>query len=969
MVSFLKKNLYPLFLVFISIILFFTNYKAGAYLIGWDNLFPEFNFKLNFIRDFFAVWQQYRSLGALDNFAQASNLIHDSYRLLLSFFLPKSLIRWVFIFLMHLTGGLGIYFLVKKILKKNYAAFIGALFYQFNLGTVQQFFLPFEAFVIHFAFLPWLFLTALNFFENKNKKSFILLFIISIIALPQVFIPTLFAVYFSGIFLFFLTKTALDRFKRTDIKKFFLLLGVILITNSFWILPAGYSLLTYSKIVANAKNYQMASNDIFYRNKKYGDFKSMALIKGVVLGFQATDYKTNSGQYMMWPWLNHINSLYFLIPAWIFFILALIGFYKSLFDKKLLPFVAVFVFAFFMMGTDIPVINWLVDFLRQSSSLFAIIFRFTFTKFSILYVFSYSVLLATGLNFVLEKTKKSLFVFFCFLLLIIYAFPSFQGHFFYENLAVKVPKDYFQLFDFFRNQNQNERVAVLPIPWYWAWLQPKWGTINSGFTWYGIAQSTTDLAFTPWGKQNENFYWEFDQAIFSKNPQLLEKVLDKYDVNWIYLDKNILNEPGRKVTYEIYEELLNNTNTINLVNQTGRINIYRRELKKSLESFIGIKTDLLSIGPQFQYDNYDQAYLDYGDYFSGKENEIYYPFRSLFSGKNPQDVEYKVEENDRFLYFKSRLPDGVKNWPLLAQETFQEEFSITDQGLKTRKYIPKISIENGFLTVKIDKNQTQIYTNKTDGEFLNQTNDACEKGKTGVAQLEKTGDYNFKLTSIDSNNCIKINLPNLSQRFGYLINIETVSNEKRGLLINLTNNTTDKQDLETYTDSDGNYHNYYLVSSPRGFYDLGYSIYFNNISEGREKIVNNLGGINIYQIPYFFLKDIRMVKNNQIKISGETEIFPEIVQKNFAFYQVKMNITGSNSILYLSQSYNPGWIAFSDGKLLDHVIVNNWANGWKLNDQTNEVTIIFWPQYLEFIGFVLLAAAGLRILLIKEKHE
>lgn len=65
------------------------------------------------------------------------------------------------------------------------------------------------------------------------------------------------------------------------------------------------------------------------------------------------------------------------------------------------------------------------------------------------------------------------------------------------------------------------------------------------------------------------------------------------------------------------------------------------------------------------------------------------------------------------------------------------------------------------------------------------------------------------------------------------------------------------------------------------------------------------------------------------------------------------------------------------------------ANGWALNsdqwlvasDQNNTdynqlttnhqplVTIIFWPQYLEFLGFILLAIAFFTILKIKDKHE
>ena len=92
---------------------------------------------------------------------------------------------------------------------------------------------------------------------------------------------------------------------------------------------------------------------------------------------------------------------------------------------------------------------------------------------------------------------------------------------------------------------------------------------------------------------------------------------------------------------------------------------------------------------------------------------------------------------------------------------------------------------------------------------------------------------------------------------------------------------------------------------------------------------------------------------------------------NYSTYKVVINnetMKQSNNLI-LYQSYDSGWIAFANGKHLDHVLVNNWANGWKIDDQTNNITIIFWPQYLEFLGFALLVIAFLRILLIKDKHE
>ena len=101
----------------------------------------------------------------------------------------------------------------------------------------------------------------------------------------------------------------------------------------------------------------------------------------------------------------------------------------------------------------------------------------------------------------------------------------------------------------------------------------------------------------------------------------------------------------------------------------------------------------------------------------------------------------------------------------------------------------------------------------------------------------------------------------------------------------------------------------------------------------------------------------------------------EVQRINYFTYKVVLSneiIKQSNNLI-LFQSYSPGWIAFTNGKFLDHVLINSWANGWKINSeamkQSSNVLLIFWPQYLEFVGFILLVTVFLRILLIKEKHD
>jgi hypothetical protein len=96
------------------------------------------------------------------------------------------------------------------------------------------------------------------------------------------------------------------------------------------------------------------------------------------------------------------------------------------------------------------------------------------------------------------------------------------------------------------------------------------------------------------------------------------------------------------------------------------------------------------------------------------------------------------------------------------------------------------------------------------------------------------------------------------------------------------------------------------------------------------------------------------------------------------------NKTGS--LITYDQSFNKDWKAYEvsnifekifpiiGGKELNHhVLVDNWANGWIIDNQsldTSHIVFVFWPQYFEYVGFgfilVLLGYFGYKY--IVKKH-
>ncbi len=148
----------PAFLVLITLFIAWRNYTPGTLLSGWDTLHPEFNFGLYLKRVFWGVWQEHQGIGAVASQAHAAELTRIPILFLLSLILPLSSVRYGFFFLTLIAGTLGTYFFLKYNIQGKTASFLGALFYFLNLATVQQYYVPFEMFALHFATLPWLFL-------------------------------------------------------------------------------------------------------------------------------------------------------------------------------------------------------------------------------------------------------------------------------------------------------------------------------------------------------------------------------------------------------------------------------------------------------------------------------------------------------------------------------------------------------------------------------------------------------------------------------------------------------------------------------------------------------------------------------------------------------------------------------------------------------------------------------------------
>lgn len=980
------KNWYGvILLVLVEGILFFTNYIPGTYLVGWDNVYPELNFAANFQRNIFSIWQEYRGLGLLDGMAHAANLPHTLILYMLSFILPQSILRYGFIFALHLLGGIGMYILLRKLLKTgvsnigpthlNVFALFGALFYQLNLVTVQMFYAPLEVFSFHFAFLPWLVYSIINFVEKGKRRQLISFCLFSILSLPQAFVPSVFIVYALSAIVLLLFYVLYSKDRRSSLKRCLLVLMTSVLINSYWGLPYVYSAVNVSKTIVNSKINQMATENIYLRNKSYGGFMKVALLQGFSLDY--VDFQpTGENDYMMAFWRNHIRKPAVFVIALTFLTVCFFGIISAIRKRssQFYPFVFLFVLSFIMLGNDIPILSLIPQFLQKTIPFFYDVFRFSFTKFSILYVFCYTILLIYGFSLFISQisnNKRIQFFIICtiFFSLLTYSYPLFKGNFIYPNLKVEIPQEYFDMIDYFKSQDKQARVATFPQPSYWGWTYYNWGVRGSGFIWYGMPQPTLDGAFYPWSSQNENYYWEATQAIYSGNLESFRKVLEKYQIHWLVVDHNIISPFSPRAVYlEKLEELISRTNSIVLSATFGKVRVYQVNSDDNINNFVFLTGRLPHIGPLSNWNNIDTAYDENGMYVSdnnpsGITDDYYYPFRSLFTGRKQEELEFKVEDLGEYLSFVSRIPKELVGSKLTIPNIDLDEVSEIDENdlsQSTGKY-PQVYLDHEMIYLDfasaasatadgqlnkevqlpyITTGEFEVKAPKINGYYSydsNQNSDIfslspknCDTFNKGVythQEILEADKRMLRLTSVGSSNCLDIDLPSLTQKIGYLIRVESRNIEGKSLLISVTNKNSQRADLETYLPKSKISNTSYLIIPPMEKYGMGYSLHIDNISIGREKTVNDLGRITVNPIPYKFLTSLKIVRDNSnIQSTTDNSQLISVSHPNPSFYQIQLRLSDSSTpeeslsqsdtYLVLSQSFDKGWKAYE--------ITNDW---------------------------------------------
>jgi hypothetical protein len=865
------KYKYQFLLAIVVFILFLVNYRSGTHLTGWDNLQTELNPGLAVKRAFFSVWEEYQSFGLTAGMAHAADLPRAVFLWIMSFVIPQNMIRYFYHFLMLLLGGLGMFKVIvgldprlhgddnnnetKKQSNNEVFAFFGALFYMLNLGTVQIFYLPYEAFSTFFAFLPWgiwIFSKIIN-NESNNWKLF---FLINLLGASAFYTQQLFIIYLMVLGCFALIKIK-------NLKRILLAFFLIIIINSFWLLPQFYFLKTNGQVVTEAKNNQLSTESVYFQNYEKGIINNFLRLEGFYF-----DLKGRDNTYLFAPWKDHFGGIAGVLP-YVFGLIGLIGLIGQVGKNENTGYILIFLLCAIGLLLATPPFSWINELIRQIPIVNQI-FRSPFTKFIIPFSLVYSYFIVIGIKTISDKLKSShLFLGICFLVILLYSFPAFQGYFFSPEMKVKIPEDYHSIINYFKSEGKNSRIALLPDYTFWGWFFNKWGYNGSGFLWYGIEQPIVSRTFDVWSKASESYFWESKTAFESEDINKLTGVFDKYNIDYLLLDKSLIPVVSsyKALQYDRVNELLTKSPNVTPIFYGENIYLYKINHEYISKNFVSLSSTLAGIGPKVDVTNDDQAFFENGFYSYDRniKPDIFYPFLSLTNQVASLDKNWQITEDNNYFYLKTPINIDINNFELSLNNTYEETILIDNKPIKISLKIEP-TIQNNVLVIKIEKKIIKNYSINSD----------------------QPPDFGF--TDLT-----------LSQDLGYLLRIKSINNFGLPLFFYIIDETKKQSYLE---DRLNNQINYFIIQ-PRYKYGLGYTFAFQNKSFKNLTASNNLEELSLYLFPHKALKEMKFVRKDYRQQKVDFSNSFEAKRINYFTYKVVLSneaMKQSNNIT-LFQSY------------------------------------------------------------------
>ena len=320
------------------------------------------------------------------------------------------------------------------------------------------------------------------------------------------------------------------------------------------------------------------------------------------------------------------------------------------------------------------------------------------------------------------------------------------------------------------------------------------------------------------------------------------------------------------------------------------------------------------------------------------DNNIYYPDDKIYAKlthptkelldaipsfklvRNTKNIFVYQTSSPNRIYLSSTLPDA---------SAF--DFSLIDKNYqKLGDYITVKNSSNTFINLFTNRLQSEINFNPS--LFSLAENDPANLNSTHSDITLSNFAYNFPKATLSKNYLVKI----ISQHFsGLPLKISAVSDNLQNKYFQTLLPSSSRATTSWF----------YIPARQSDDFDFGLNFIFDNTSFSlpNKNIINQ---ITLYSLP--------PSQENSLPTLSRQYLF-----SNSNLFYSKVYLNSPSSTLIFPQAYDSGWLAINFDhykiKILDHYLINNWANGWNIKGiEKDNIYIIFWPQLLEFLGFILL---------------
>jgi len=548
-------------------------------------------------------------------------------------------------------------------------------------------------------------------------------------------------------------------------------------------------------------------------------------------------------------------------------------------------------------------------------------------------------------------------------------------------MKVKFPQEYFEMFNWFSSNNQG-RVAKFPIHTQWGWNFYEWGYEGAGFSWFGIPQPTLDREFDRWSSQNEGFYNKASFAVYSGNLGAFERVLEKYQVKYLLLDESVINPGGSEdiLYFDQLRQMFAESEHIDLTKEIGFLKIYQTDFEIG-ENFVSAP-DFNLVHSDVTYGRLDPLSARYGNYIQSNDGVIH-PFSSFDKrdGIAVEGVGTALKILSPGTPLKVSPCKGCLEIPDINLYKAEVSGSIDFSDDNKEEVIPEVVANNNRVEVTLPDSLI-IAEELNESKGFDEPKNCDLNGIGQVARSYQGGSASFSAKD-GGVSCDYISYPDLRHNQGFALHIKGENKKGRSLkyyLINWENQAVEMEELLP----EGVFDEYFFIL-PKDKDSTGYTLNFETRSFGRIASKNIITDVEWYEVPIGWMTDIKIqdIGVTDAVITNYLDV-KSVEKKGTTNYRVE---TTGEGLMMLGQGYESGWKAFPTKKItipilnfqvqipvykqaLEHVKVNGWANGWMVSSDFDQpIAVVFWPQYLQWIGFILLGATFLILLTLPSNQR